>query len=94
MPSQIPQGKYYCSCRRCHGMQADVICGKNSSVLETAWSGVMIQGRGGCTFVRFLKPTVRMSKAVKAREAEFRISHVGAAIAPIAVATPASHSAS
>ncbi len=54
-----------------------------------------IKGTGYCragrivTFARFLKPTVRMSKAVKARDAEFRISHAAAAMASIAVATPA-----
>lgn len=51
----------------------------------------MVQGERTCTFVTFLKPTVRMSRAVKAREAEFRISHAGAAMAPIAVATPTWH---
>ena len=43
------------------------------------------------TFAMFLNPTVRMSRAVNAREAEFRISHAGAAMAPIAVAMPAWH---
>ena len=49
------------------------------------------QGRWARTLATFLKPTVRMSRAVKAREAELRISHAGAAIAPTAVATPARH---
>ncbi len=42
-----------------------------------------------CTLVTFLKPTVRIRRAVNARDAEFLISQAGAAMAPIAVATPA-----